>query len=62
MNTVIFLFVVLTQADGSKVGQDLAIFAQPDVCAGVASILNNHPDKPKDQQFLCREGKPGVKS
>jgi hypothetical protein len=62
MNTVIFLFVVLTQADGSKIGQDLAVFGDPAICSGVASILNAHPEKPADQQFLCREGKPGVKS
>jgi hypothetical protein len=59
---LVFLFVVLTQSDGTKVGQDLAAVFDKNICAGMASILNAHPDKPKDQSFHCREGKPGSSS
>ena len=63
MNTVILLFALFTNPDGTKdVPSDIAVFADRAACDVVAKVLNESPKKPSNLEFKCREGVLPVKS
>jgi hypothetical protein len=59
---LVILFALFTAPDGARTPADVAITRTREACELIAQELNASSRKPKDVEFMCREGKLPVKS